>query len=275
MGKTERRRESIKIRKIAALSLISFISLNLTASYAWWWLYPGAQVIDIGRLEQSIQVTAQALLTAQQTLQNYQNKLTSLLPTTVLGGVDVTRQSAHTKENEVLTSLTGPMNQSSQQATNPSPDQDNSASAWKVFLGPADANLSGNATALQNAAMRRVATNANYDAFNVMRMQNDNLQTIGTEINQLAGVVESGNLGQRQVAIAERVLITKMMMNNLYAEVATDIATETKTKEEITKKMIGIRQMRYLQMGVYDPYNRTTQDNTVYPATTAIGYPRF
>lgn len=257
-----------------ALSLISFISLELTASYAWWWLYPGAQVIDIGRLERSIQVTAQALLTAQQTLQNYQNKLTSLLPTTVLGGVDATLQSVHTRENEVLSSLTGPMNQN-QQAVNPSPDQDNSTSAWKVFLTPADANLSGNATALQNAAMGSVATNANYDALTVMRMQNDNLQTIGTEINQLAGVVESGNLGQRQVTMAERALITKMMVNNLYAEVATDIATETKTKEEIRKKMIGIRQMRYLQMGVYDPYNRTTQDNTVYPATTAIGYPRF
>ncbi len=256
------------------LSLISFLSLDLAASYAWWWLYPGAQVIDLGRLERSIQVTAQALLTAQQTLQMYQNKLTSLLPTTGLGEVNTTLESVHTREREILSSLTGPMNQS-QQAINPSPDQDNSTSAWEVFLAPTDANLSGHATALQSAAMGRVGKNANYDALTVIRMENDHLKTISREMNQLAGVVESGTLGQRQIAIAERVLMTKMMMNNLYAEMAVDIGTQTKTKEDLTKQRIGIRQMRYLKMGVYDPYNRSAQDNTLYPATTPMGYPRF
>ena len=257
------------------LSLVSFISLELTGSYAWWGgLYPGAHVIDIGRLQRSIQVTAQALLTTQQTLQNYKNKLTSLLPTSVFGEVNTTLQSVTNAEKQFLSSLTGPMNKN-QQAINPSPVIDNSASAWNAFLNPADVNLSGAATSAQNTAMRAVQANANYDAFSVIRAQNDNLQTISAELNRLAGVAESGNQGQRQIAIAQRALIIKMMMQNLYVEAAADIATETKTKGDMTKKIIGIRQSRYLQMGIYDPYNRTTQDNTVYPATTAIGYPRF
>lgn len=257
------------------LSLVSFISLELTGSYAWWGgLYPGAHVIDIGRLQRSIQITDQALLTAQQTLQIYQNKLTSLLPTTVFGEVNTTIQSVKTGEKQFLSSLNSPMNKN-QQAINPSPSKENSASAWKDFLDPTDANLSGAATFAQNTAMRTVEEKANYDALNVIRGQNDNLQNLSAETNRLAGVGESGNLGQRQVVIAQRTLITEMMIQNLYAEAATDIATETKTKGDITKKIIGMRQARYLQMGTYDPYNRTTQDNTVYPGITARGYPRF
>lgn len=257
------------------LSLVSFISLELTGSYAWWGgLYPGAHVIDIGRLQRSIQITEQALLTTQQTLQIYQNKLANLLPTMVFGEVNVTIQSVKTAEKQFLSSLTGPMNKN-QQAINPSPSKDNSASAWKDFLNPTDANLSGAATFAQNAAMRTVEEKANYDALNVIRGQNDNLQKLSAEINRLAGIEEAGNLGQRQVTIAQRTLITEMMIQNLYADAATDIATETETKGDITKKIIGIRQGRYLRMGIYDPYNRTTQDNTVYPGVTARGYPQF
>lgn len=257
------------------LSLVSFISLELTGSYAWWGgLYPGAHVIDIGRLQRSIQVTAQALLTAQQTLQIYQNKLASLLPTTVFGEVNTTIQSVKTAKKQFLSSLTGPMSKN-QQAINPSPSKDNSASAWNVFLDPTDANLTGASTSAQNAAMRRVEENANYDALNIIRGQNDNLQNLSAEINRLSGAQEAGNQGQRQVAIAQRTLITEMMIQNLYAEAATDIATETKTKGDITKRIIGVRQARYLQIGTYDPYNRTTQDNAVYPGTIARGYPRF
>ncbi len=264
----------MKLRKVIMLCLISFISLSLTAGYAWWGLYPGAHVIDIGRLQRSIQVTAQALLTAGQTLKNYQNKLTSLLPTSVFGEVNARIQSVTTVENQFLSSLTGPMNKK-QQAIQLETGKNNSASAWNVFSDPTDANLSGSATTAQRLAMRTVEENSNYDAFNVIRMQSDNLQTISAEINRLAGVVEPGNQGQRQIGITQRALITKMMMNNLYEEAATDIATETKTRGDITKNMIGIRQAQYLQMGTYDPYKRTTQDNTLYPATTARGYPQF
>lgn len=265
----------MKLGKIMFLSLVSFISFDLTASHAWWWgLYPGAHVIDQSRLQRSIQITAQTLFTAQQTFQNYQNRLISLLPTTVFGEVNNTIKAVKSGEDEFFSSLLGPMNKN-QQDINPLPGQYNDLSAWNVFLDPTDANLSATATSAQNAAMRTVQTNANYDAFTVIRAQNDNLKSIGTEINRLARVEESGNQGQRQIAIAQRTLITTMMMNNLYAEAAADIATETKTKADITKKIIAIRQMRYLPLGTYDPYRRTPQDNAVYPTTTAIGYPRF
>jgi hypothetical protein len=147
--------------------------------------------------------------------------------------------------------------------------------AWSAFAAATDENLSARATADQNAVMRTVASQANLDAAAVIRAQSSNSRQTGAEIQRLAGISEVGILGQRQDGVSQRALLLQMMMDNLYAEAATDIAAATKTERELAIGKIAIRQQRDLLLKTYDPYNRTAQDNAYHPAAAGIGYPHF
>lgn len=253
-----------KMVVILGLSAVCSAALGLSAVLAaWGWgmlIKPGDQVIDIVRLNGSAEVTAKAVATALQTLQILENKKTSLLPMATQGEVTATVQAARNLLNQVTPA--GPLGQSA-------------GAAWGAFAAAPDENLSAAATAAQNAAMRTVAENANFDAAAVIRAQSNSSRQTGAEIQRLAGISEDGSLGQRQAGVSQRALLLQMMLDDLYGEAATDIAAATNTEREIAIEKISIRQQRDLLLKTYDPYHRTAQDDAYHPAAAGIGYPRF
>lgn len=252
-----------KIVVILVLSAVCLAALGLSSAFAWGWVLPikpGDHVIDIARLNGSAEVTAKAVATALQTLQIFENKKTSLLPTATQGEVAAAVQAAR----DALSRLTpaGPLGQSA-------------GTAWSAFAAATDKDLSAAATAAQNTAMRTVAENANFDAAAVIRAQGNSSRQTGAEIQRLAGISEDGSLGQRQVGVSQRALLLQMMLDDLYAEAATDIAATTKTERELVIEKMTVRQQRDLLLKTYDPYNRTAQDDAYHPAAAGIGWPRF
>ncbi|MDR3560565.1 MAG: hypothetical protein P4N59_03850 [Negativicutes bacterium] len=249
--------------RMLGVSAVCFAALGLSAAFAWGWglpIKPGDQVIDIARLNGSAEVTAKAVATALQTLQLYENKKTSLLPTATQGEVTAAVQAARNLLNQITPA--GPLGQSA-------------GTAWSAFAAATDKNLSARATAAQNTAMRTVAENANFDAVAVIRAQSSNSRQTGAEIQRLAGISEDGILGQRQTGVSQRALLLQMMMDDVQEEAATDIAAATNIERELAIGKIAIRQQRDLLLKTYDLYNRTGQDDSYHPAAAGIGWPRF
>lgn len=251
-----------KILLVLVLTASMVLCLSFGAvAWGWGWglpLKPGDHVIDYTRLKNSGEVTAEAINNALQTLQLYENKQTSLTPTQEQDKIVAALNACRNAIQQVT--LTGPLKQSD---------------AWNAFEAPKDENLSPAATADQNAAMRTVGDNANFDAAGLIRLQNNNARQIGTEINRLAATSEEGTLGQRQVGNLQRALLLQMTMDNLYTEAAADMAAVASSQREVAAEQIAIRQQQELRVKAYDPYNRTAQDDAYYPATAGRGYPKI
>jgi len=267
------------LKKISFLFLIAFCSIGFATGYMSWYypLYPGCHVIDYKRLQQSVQQTAKVAMDAIQTLKMYQSRLLAI------GSIDKSKIDNSLKvvttlsnaQSQLINQATGPLNPA-KTATNPSPGTDNQASAWRDFNDPPDKILLNAETMLaRQATMLNVASNANYDALKLVKNNVSVSQQLGAEINSITTSAVNGNLGQKQATNIARGYITTMMINDISAENAVDIATETTTKKEIVLDVVAERQSKQMAIGTYDPYNRTSEDNRLNPEKQSIGFPNF
>lgn len=253
------------------LSLLLFASFGLSTANAFW--FTGGEVFDAKRFAQSVETTVQATKKAMQTLEMFNKRLTALLSSLQLTSIQNIINAVKNAENQLISDLKGPMN-TGKTAVNPIPGQASATGAWKELVFPSESNLAAAPLVSQLGKMQNEQENANYDAWNVVRKNNENLNQLGTELTRAMTTEEEGNLGIRQNSNAARVILIKMMINNMYADAGADIATQTKTKALMVDEDIVFRRNLQMRVGSYDPYKRTTQDNVLYPATSAIGFPK-
>lgn len=236
---------------------------------------PGDHVFDATRFAKSVETTVEAAKKAVQTLEMFNKRMQAILASTQLSQIQSLLNAVKDIENQIISGLKGPMS-AEKNANNPIPGQASSmGGAWKDFISPTEANLSPAAVAVQNETIRNVTESANYDAWNVVRKNNENMTRLVSEISKTATVEENGNQGTRQNSNAARAILIKMMVNNMYADIAMDTATQTQTKAMIVQDDIVLRRGFGMKVGSYDPYQRTKQDDAISPATPAIGFPKL
>lgn len=268
------------LKKIGYLLLLSLFAVGLSAPAAkagWFDLIPpGSEVIDIGRLNDSITLTAKAALEAAQTLEMYQKRF---LANT---GIEAEASQAASliselgeKQNSFMSGLLGPLNRSLT-VTNPAPNSDNSNSVWRDYKALTDAELLSSAARSNQKGLTRAAEENAYK--DILSLSKNSLATnaqVVNQVNQVGTMAADGVLGQKQAAIISRGLIVTMQNSAMAADSAMDAAESTRMKGEILQSQTDERLSKTSELGAYDPYSRTAEDNRLSPATNAMGFARF
>ena len=267
------------IAVVLIAGVLSFLISNQSPARAGWCgvspICPGDHVFDSTRFAKSVETTVEAAKKAFQTLDMFNKRLQALMASTQLSEIQSLFNAVKDIEGQILSGLKGPMN-SGKRANNPIPGHSSSMDgAWKDFIVPTEKNLSAAGIAAQNETMRNVTENANYDAWNVARKNNETLEKLTSELSKTTTTDETGNQGTKQNTNAARAILIKMMVSNIYADIAMDTATQTKTKEAIVQEDMIFRRNFGMKVGSYDPYQRTKIDDAISPAAPAIGFPKI
>lgn len=269
------------LKKIVYLLLLSLfvVGLSSPAAKAGWFdlIPPGSAVIDIARLNDSITLTTKAALVAVQTLEMYQKRFLANtgIASEASQAADLVAELSE-KQNSFMSGLLGPLNRS-MVVTNPTPTSgDNANSVWRDYKALTDANiLSSSARSTQKALTRTAEENSYKDVFSLSKNSLATDKQVINQISEVGTMAADGVLGQKQAATISRGLIITMQNSSMAADSAMAAADATRMKGEVLQTETDERLSKTSQLGTYDPYNRTEEDNRLSPATNAMGFAQF
>ena len=135
--------------------------------------------------------------------------------------------------------------------------------------------LSSAARSNQKGLTRAAEENAYKDNLTLSKNSLAINAQVVNQVNQVGTMAADGVLGQNQAAFISLGFIVIFQNSAIAAESAKDAAESTRMKGEILQSQTDERLSKTSELGAYDPYNRTAEDNRLSPATNAMGFARF